>query len=612
MQPENLLWHADFCEVGNKTNHAVHRTPTRRHVRCLVATLPASAAQQSGAGGRSQRNNPDFHTTPHHITTPMKTIRDATYDLLRAFDITTVFGNVGSTEETFLKNFPSDFRYILGLQEASVVGMADGYSQSTRRPALVNVHTGAGLGNAMGTLLTAFQNKTPLIITAGQQTREMLLMEPWLTNIEPSLMPKPWVKWAYEPVRAEDVPAAFMRAIATALQPPSGPVFLSLPLDDWEKPAPVPATIRSVATRTAPDPDRLSDFASILRQANAPVLIYGASVARSQGWDEAIAVAEALGAPVWAAPASERSPFPENHPLYLGGLPFAIGPLCQKLEGHDVALVVGAPVFRYYPYAAGSYVPPGLRLLHISDDPAETSRAPVGESLIGDSKLSLSALAKLIAGHTPRPAIARERLEHRMAPHPPASEEPGAGGRLTAGQVFAALQDIRPPHTVLVEESPSNLAALHKAWPITEPDTFFTFASGGLGWNLPASVGIALAERDSGRNRPVLTVIGDGSFQYSVQSIWTAARHQLPMLIVVLCNEEYCILKSFSVLEQSPGVPGFDIPGLDIVSLARGYGCTAARVETIGAIQAEAVNAWKRNGPTVLEIPISKAVPPLL
>ncbi len=542
----------------------------------------------------------------------MKTIRDATYDLLRAFDITTVFGNVGSTEETFLKNFPSDFRYILGLQEASVVGMADGYSQSTRRPALVNVHTGAGLGNAMGTLLTAFQNKTPLIITAGQQTREMLLMEPWLTNIEPSLMPKPWVKWAYEPVRAEDVPAAFMRAIATALQPPSGPVFLSLPLDDWEKPAHGPATIRSVATRTAPDPDRLSDFASILRQANAPVLIYGASVARSQGWDEAIAVAEALGAPVWAAPASERSPFPENHPLYLGGLPFAIGPLCQKLEGHDVALVVGAPVFRYYPYAAGSYVPPGLRLLHISDDPAETSRAPVGESLIGDSKLSLSALAKLIEGHTPRPAISRERLDHRMAPHPPASEEPGSGGRLTAGQVFAALQDIRPPHTVLVEESPSNLAALHKAWPITEPDTFFTFASGGLGWNLPASVGIALAERDSGRNRPVLAVIGDGSFQYSVQSIWTAEQLQLPMLIIVLCNEEYCILKSFSVLEEAPGVPGFDIPGLDIVSLARGYGCAAARVETLEAIRTEALDAWKRNGPTVLEIPITKAVPPLL
>jgi len=542
----------------------------------------------------------------------MKTVRDVTFDLLRAFGITTVFGNVGSTEETFLKNFPSDFRYVLGLQEASVVGMADGFSQAMRRPALVNVHTGAGLGNAMGTLLTAFQNKTPLIITAGQQTREMLLMEPWLTNIEPSVMPKPWVKWAYEPVRAEDVPAAFMRAIATAMQPPAGPVFLSLPLDDWEKPALGPATVRSVATRTAPDSERLAEFATILREAASPVLIYGASVARSQGWAEAIAFAEVLGAPVWAAPASELPPFPEDHPLYLGGLPFATGPLSQKLEGHDVALVVGAPVFRYYPYVAGSYLPPGLRLLHISDDPAETSRAPVGDSLIGDSKLSLSALGQLFAGHTPKISAPRPPIEHRMAPHPPAVEEPNPDDRLTAGQVFAALQEIRPPHTVLVEESPSNLADLHREWPITEPDTFYTFASGGLGWNLPASVGIALAERDSVRNRPVIVVIGDGSFQYSVQSIWTAARLELPILIVVLCNQEYCILKSFSILEDAPGVPGFDIPGIDIVSLARGYGCTAARVESIEAIQAEAVQAWQRNGPTVLEIPITKAVPPLI
>ena len=374
----------------------------------------------------------------------MKTIRDVTYDLLRAFGITTIFGNVGSTEETFLQDFPSDFRYVLGLQEASVVGMADGYAQATRRPALVNIHTGAGLGNAMGTLLTAYQNKTPLIVTAGQQTREMLLMEPWLTNVEPTMMPKPWVKWAYEPARAEDVPAAFMRAIATALQPPAGPVFLSLPLDDWHKPALGPAVVRSVATRVAPDHDRLAEFADILKRASSPVLIYGASIARSEGWNEAIAFAEALGAPVWAAPACEHPPFPEDHRLYSGGLPFAIGPLSKKLEGHDVALVVGAPVFRYYPYAAGPHVPDGLRLLHISDDPSETARAPVGDSLLGDSKLSLAGLIGLCAGHTPKGGGAREKLPHRMAPHPAAAEPPASGGRLTPAQVFAALQEVRP------------------------------------------------------------------------------------------------------------------------------------------------------------------------
>jgi len=501
---------------------------------------------------------------------------------------------------------------VLALQEASVIGMADGFAQATGRPALANVHTGAGLGNCMGNLITASLNKTPLIVTAGQQTREMLLMEPWLTNVEATMLPRPWVKWAYEPVRAEDVPGAFMRAIASALQPPAGPVFLSLPLDDWEKPCAGPAVVRTVARRFAPDSVRLAEFAKALSEASSPVLIYGAAIDRGDGWSEAIAFAEALGAPVWAAPASERAPFPENHPLYSGGLPFAIGPLGKKLEGHDVALVVGAPVFRYYPYVPGPYLPDGMRLLHISDDPAETARAPVGDSLLGDAVLSLAALTKLLPDIKPKTKKARERMAHRMAPQAPSQAKGKKDGLLTAAQVFDALAEIRPANAVLVEESPSNLADLHKSWPITEPSTFFTFASGGLGWNLPASVGIALGERDTGRNRPVIMIIGDGSFQYSLQSIWTAAQLHLPILIIVLRNEEYCILKSFAVLEDAPGVPGLDLPGIDIVALAKGYGCDAARLDNLDAIKEAATAAWTKSKPTVLEIPISPEVPPLI
>jgi benzoylformate decarboxylase len=341
-------------------------------------------------------------------------------------------------------------------------------------------------------------------------------------------------------------------------------------------------------------------------------LICGAAIARGNGWNEAVAFAEALGAPVWAAPASERTPFPEDHPLYCGGLPFAIGPLSEKLKGHDVALVIGAPVFRYYPYVPGQYLPAGLRLLHISDDPAETARAPVGDGLLGDAVLSLAGLRALLADYKPKTAKSVEKAAHRMAPHPPCAEKRSTDGSLVAAQVFAALNQIRPANTVLVEESPSNLSDLHKEWPITEPDTFYTFASGGLGWNLPASVGIALAERDSGRNRPVMAIIGDGSFQYSVQSLWNAAQLHLPMLIVVLRNEEYCILKSFAVLEQTPSVPGLDLPGLDIVSIARGYGCDAARLDDLDAIKKAATEAWRKDGPTVLEIPVSAEVPPLI
>ena len=540
----------------------------------------------------------------------MRSVRDVTFQLLRDLGLTTIFGNVGSTEETFLKNFPNDFRYVLAPQEASVVAIADAFAQATRGPALVNLHTTA-TANGMGNIATAFQNKTPLIVTAGQQTREMLLMEPWLTNVEPTMLPRPWVKWAYEPTRAEDIPAAFMRAVATALQPPAGPVFLSLPLGDWEKPCEGPAVIRTVSERIAPDPSRLAEFAKILSEANSPVLIYGSAIARGNGWEQAVAFAETLGAPVWAAPASERTPFPENHSLYSGGLPFAMGPLSKKLEGHDVALVIGAPVFRYYPYVPGSYVPSGLQLLHISDDPAETARAPIGDSLLGDAVLSLESLKKLLGSCKPKVTKARETLPHRMAPHASGAAKASNDGRLTAAQVFRALNDVRPANTILIEESPSNLPDLHAEWPITEPDTFYTFSSGILGWNLPASVGIALAERDSGRNRPVIAVIGDGSFQYSVQSIWTAAQLHLPILIVVPRNDEYCILKSFAVLEETPGVPGLDIPGFDIVSIAKGYGCDAGRLDDLDAIKKAAVAAWSKSKPTVLEIPISAKVPPL-
>ena len=540
----------------------------------------------------------------------VKTIRDVTFELLRELQLTTLFGNPGSTEETFLKNFPKDFRYIQTLHESSAVGAADGYAQATRKPAIVNVHTSAGISNSMSNIMTAAQNKTPLIITAGNQTREMLLMEPWLTNVSPAELPKPWIKWSYEPVRAEDVPAAFMRAYAMAVQPPAGPVFLSIPLDDWDKPASESAVVRSVASQIGPDPVRISDFAEKLSKAKKPALIYGPGIAKGEGWNIGIQLAEKLNCHVFCAPASEVPSFPEEHPLYAGGLPFAIGPLSEKLAGYDVAIVIGAPVFRYYPYVAGEYIPEGLQLLHITDDPGEAGRAPVGDSLLSSPVLALKALVGLV---TERNASVSEppRLKHRMSPHPAASTTEEKGGLLSPLALFQGLRQFTPDNTVLIEESPSNLGELHTAWPINQPDSFYTFASGSLGWNLPASIGIALAERDSGRNRPVLVIIGDGSLQYSIQGLWTAAQLKLPVLFVVPRNGEYAILKSFAELENAPGVPGLDLPDLDIVSLAKGYGCIGVRAETLDEINEICKEAFSRSVPTVIEVPVVPTTPPL-
>ncbi|SCG73507.1 benzoylformate decarboxylase [Micromonospora echinaurantiaca] len=531
----------------------------------------------------------------------MATVRDTTYDLLRALGLTTVFGNPGSTEEPFLTGFPDDFHYVLALHEASAVGMADGYAQATGRPAHVNLHTAPGTGNGMGNLVTAWHNRTPLIVTAGQQNREMLLIEPRLASRRAAELPQPYVKWSHEPVRAQDIPAALMRAYATAVQPPAGPVYLSLPLDDWSQPADPPPPLRTVATRYAPDPQRLREFAAVLAASRAPALVLGAAVDRAGGWPAAVALAERLAAPVWSAPAPERASFPEDHPHYQGVLPFAIGPLAEKLRGRDTVLVIGAPVFRYYPHVPGDHLPDGTRLLHVTDDPDEAARAPVGDSALGDAGLTLAALLDLL------PATDRPPPPPRPEPAPPPEEQPPS-----ADSLFAALARHWPPDGVLVQETPSNLPALRRQLRITRPASYFTMASGGLGYGLPAAVGVALAERDTGRHRPVVAVIGDGSFHYSVQALWTAARLRLPLVVVVPVNQQYAILKAFAEFKHTPGVPGLDLPGVDVTALARGYGCAAQVVGTPDQLGDALAAGLRADGPTVLPVPISTDVPAIL
>lgn len=527
----------------------------------------------------------------------MPTVKEVTFNLLRKLGVTTVVGNPGSTEETFLKNFPDDFDYVMALQEASVVGIADGLSQGLRKPVIVNVHTGAGLGNAMGNLLTAYLNKTPLIITAGQQTREMLLMEPFLTNIDGVQLPKPWVKWAYQPARPEDVPGAFLRAYVTAIQEPAGPVFLSLPLDDWDKEMTFDVDVRSVSTRKGPDPDCLKAFAAKLNASRNPVLVYGGDIARSgaSAWADGIAFAERLNAPVWESPFCERTPFPETHQLFAGELPAAIGPLSDKLADHDLIVVIGAPVFRYYPYVPGKYLPTGAQLIQVTDDPDEAAKAIVGDSLVSDAGLFFEAIQSFI-----EPRTAQSRSPLRAGPKTPLNNLP-----LAPLAVFATLKANSPDELVVTNESPSNTADFQDQFRFDKPDSFYTFASGGLGWNMPASVGLALAEKKAGRNRPVLCLMGDGSYQYSLQSVYTAVQHHAHVIYVVLQNHEYGILKEFAVLEETPNVPGLDLPGIDIVSLARGYGATAVHVETADELALAYRSALDFRGTSVIVVPIT-------
>ena len=354
----------------------------------------------------------------------MATVREAAFDLFREHGMTTMFGNPGSTELPMLAEFPDDFRYVLALQEAVAVGMADGFAQASGRPAHVNLHTAPGVGNGMGAIFNAQANHSPLLVTAGQQVRAQMTMQANLTNRDATRVAHPFVKWSYEPPRAADVPHALARAIHIASLPPKGPAFVSLPMDDWTAEADeswTEAKDRRVESRSGPDADAISSLATRLSGASNPVLVAGPDIDASGGWDDAVALAERQRLPVFAAPApgGGRLGFPESHPLFQGVLPPAIGPVAETLKGRDLVLVVGSSVFPYYPYIPGPLLPEGAALIAITSDPDEAARAPMGDVIVCDVALALRAL---VAG-----VEEANRAEPNPLPEP--SPVPGKGLR---------------------------------------------------------------------------------------------------------------------------------------------------------------------------------------
>ena len=279
----------------------------------------------------------------------MKTVHSASYEILRRHGLTTVFGNPGSNELPFLKDFPEDFRYILGLHEGAVVGMADGFALASGRPAFVNLHAAAGTGNGMGALTNAWYSHSPLVITAGQQVRSMIGVEAMLANVDAGQLPKPLVKWSHEPACAQDVPRALSQAIQTASLPPRAPVYLSIPYDDWAQPAPAGVehlAARQVSGAALPAPALLAELGERLSRSRNPVLVLGPDVDGANANGLAVQLAEKLRMPAWVAPSASRCPFPTRHACFRGVLPAAIAGISRLLDGHDLILVVGAPVFR--------------------------------------------------------------------------------------------------------------------------------------------------------------------------------------------------------------------------------------------------------------------------
>ena len=526
----------------------------------------------------------------------MTTVREATLEMMRERGMTTLFGNPGSTELPMLRDFPDDFTYVLALQEATAVGMADGFAQASGRPAMVNLHTAPGVGNGMGAIFNAQANKTSLVVTAGQQSRSLMTLQANLTNRDAARMPHPLVKWSYEPPRAQDVPHAIARAIHMATLPPRGPVFVSIPMDDWDAEVDdteaAHQTGRTVTGRSAADPELVRDLAARLREARSPVLVAGPDVDASGAWEAAVALAESQRLPVWATPApgGGRVGFPEDHPNFRGILPPAIGPLSETLDGHDLVLVAGTSVFPYYPNIPGPLLPDGTALVAITSDPDEAARAPMGDAIVADVRLTLEALNAALDG------------TERAAPEPrPAPEEVELTDPMNPSTAVAALAGVFPEDGIVVLESPSATPALRNQMRLSRPGSYYFSAGGGLGYGMPASVGVQLAQPD----RPVVCVVGEGSAQYSIQALWSAAAYRVPVTFLVLRNDEYAILKWFSMLEEVEGAPGLDLPALDCVALATAYGVESRRVADRDELRHALGTAIAADGPRLVEVKVS-------
>lgn len=518
------------------------------------------------------------------------TVQQVTFRLMRELNMTKVFGNPGSTELNFLNNFPEDFEYVLALQESSVVAMADGYAQASGNAAFVNLHSAVGVGHALGNIFTAYRNHTPLVITAGQQSRSILPFAPYLGADHAADFPKPYVKWSIEPARPEDVPLAIAQAYHIAMQHPRGPTFVSIPSDDWDKTTQMP-NYSKVIEGTTPTVDAINQLLQALENSQNLAIVVGADVDRQGAFDTAVKLAERLQAHVWEAPYSSRASFPENHPQFAGFLPALPEQLSKRLADYDVILVVGAPVFTLHIAGKVDIFNSEVKIYQITDDPKYAAFSSATTTLFGSINHSLNAMLDKLA------PLSNSQSDKFAIPIRPAAPKTTGRTPIPVEYAIDILAHARPSDSVIVEEAPSHRSVIQRFLPITRPDSFFTMSSGGLGYALPASVGVALAT-----DKRVVCIIGDGSSMYSFQAVWTAAQLKLPVTFIVLNNFGYGAMHSFGKIMNSQSVPGLDLPNIDFVQLANSMGCDAARIKEHEKLP-EAINkAINTSGCYLLEI----------
>jgi benzoylformate decarboxylase len=551
--------------------------------------------------------------------------KQAFLEILRQEGVELLFGNPGSTELPLMDALASqdNIRYVLALQEAVAVAMADGYALASGRLAVVNVHVSPGLGNAMGMLYDAYKAGSPLLLTAGQHDQSLSVTEPILWSDLPTVA-RPYVKWSYEVRRLEDLPRAIHRAAKVALTPPTGPVFLSLPMDiltseadlDLGEPTRVEPRIRGGQAAVAA-------AAELLVRAQRPVIIAGDAVASSDAHAELAEVAELIGARVYAERLAYTCNFPSSNPLFQGEMPRLAPAICTLLEHHDLLFSVGSNLFMLALPSGVDPMPSGLPVIHLDPDPWEIGKNyPARVGIFGDPKATLPDLAQAIRrcltpadGEAARErlAAAREARAKSVVTLRARARQESIRPSITPLVLMAALADHVPDNAVVVDESISSGVGLRELLRSEDPKCFFGLHGGAIGWGLPGALGVKLALPD----RPVVALVGDGSAMYTIQALWTAAHYGLSVVAVIINNASYRILKERShafkdISAQTDCYVGMDLvsPRIDFVGLARALGVPGERVDKAAEIGPALARALARGGPGLIDVEVDGSILP--
>mgnify|MGYP001765453348 CR=1 FL=1 len=537
---------------------------------------------------------------------------DVLLDILRDEGITHVFGNPGSTEMPLMDALVDapDITYVLGLQEATAVGMADGWALTSGRTGFVNLHAMGGLGNAMGVLVASKASETPLVVTAGQQDTRHLMTEPWLSGDLVALA-QPVTKWATEVRRGEDVGRALRRAFAIASTAPCGPVFLSLPMDilDQEVAAPTPPASALPRLGASPDAARLAE--KLAGHDPEKVFVLLGDDLPAQAASGIVAFAEAGGYAVWGTQLTSRSAFPSAHPCWAGVLKPDFAVMRERLERAEAIVLIGGRAFVAYPYRDVRPIPDGVSVHHVADNPEAFGREhPADTALFGDIGATLHAVAAELAHRLDRRAIETRLATRRAAKttHVAAIRAEilaDAATPLTPDLAVMTVSDALPENTLLANDSAATFGRVQELL-MTRPGRYFFARGGVLGCNMPAAVGAALMH-----DGPVASFVGDGGAMYSPQALWSAAKYGAKVLFFVFNNRRYGVLQTIARQLGCPNAVagrfvGMDVddPAIDFQALAKSMGVPSVRADDPDAIRAAVAEALERPGPSLIEIAV--------